>query len=65
MISEEQQKLLLEFLIQQLTERQTQEILRKSYIDNWLESPKQLLEDWNNYLFLLNNDMLGEFKNGS
>lgn len=64
MVNSSQRELLLDFKIKQLTQIEIIEIVKKSIREDWLENPKELIDDWNYYLFLLNNNMLGE-TNGS
>ena len=64
MVNSSQRELLLDFQIKQLSQIEIIEIVKKSLKEEWLENPKKLIDDWNYYLFLLNNNMLGE-TNGS
>lgn len=64
MVNDSQRELLLDFKIKQLTQVEIIEIVKRSIREDWLENPKELIDDWNYYLFLLNNNMLGE-TNGS
>tara|TARA_R110000824_G_scaffold56460_4_gene154569 strand:+ start:193 stop:387 length:195 start_codon:yes stop_codon:yes gene_type:complete len=64
LVNSSQRELLLDFKIKQLTQIEIIEIVKKSIREDWLENPKELIDDWNYYLFLLNNNMLGE-TNGS
>ena len=64
MVNDSQRELLLDFKIKQLTQVEIIEIVKRSIREGWLENPKELIDDWNYYLFLLNNNMLGE-TNGS
>ena len=64
MVNSSQRELLLDFQIKQLSHIEIIEIVKKSLKEEWLENPKKLIDDWNYYLFLLNNNMLGE-TNGS
>tara|TARA_R110001583_G_scaffold63098_1_gene184720 strand:+ start:8125 stop:8319 length:195 start_codon:yes stop_codon:yes gene_type:complete len=64
LVNSSQRELLLDFKIKQLTQIEIIKIVKKSIREDWLENPKELIDDWNYYLFLLNNNMLGE-TNGS
>ena len=60
MVNSSQRELLLDFQIKQLSQIEIIERVKKSLKEEWLENPKKLIDDWNYYLFLLNNNILGE-----